>query len=145
MKLRTLFCLPALLLFLSVQAQNPKYLAEVRAFEQARYEAIRKADLPALDGMLAPELIYTHSNGTVEDKSAYLEALRNGFYQFTQFETDSTNYRFPTQKMAVATGIARIAGQINGKPFKITARFTALYVRRRGHWMLHTWQTTRLR
>jgi hypothetical protein len=126
-------------------AQSTRQLETIHAFEQARYKAILGNDLNTLETLLAPELIYTHSNATQEDKTAYLDALRNGKYQFRRFETDSSVYRMISKNMVVATGLARLAGQVNGKPFEITARFTAVYVCRKKHWMLHTWQTTRLR
>ncbi|MBK8557911.1 MAG: nuclear transport factor 2 family protein [Lewinellaceae bacterium] len=128
-----------------LDAQTPAQLADIKTFEQARYKAILANDLSTLETMVAPDLIYTHSIGVVENKAQYLEALANSTYKFSRFETDSTLYRMVNKNTAVATGILRVAGLVQGKPFDITARFSALYVRRKKHWMLHTWQTTKLR
>lgn len=124
--------------------QTPRRIQTIRAFEQARYQALVKRDFLALETMIAPELVYTHSNGNLEDRQAYFAALEKRTYEFDKFETDSTQYRFLNRRAVVATGVARIAGAYQGKPFDIRGRFTALYVRRNNRWQLHTWQTTKL-
>lgn len=124
--------------------QTPRRIQTVRTFEQARYQALIKRDFQALHAMIAPELVYTHSNGNVEDRQAYFSALEKRTYVFEKFETDSTQYRFLSRRAVVATGTARIAGTYLDKPFDIRGRFTAVYVRRKNRWQLHTWQTTKL-
>jgi ketosteroid isomerase-like protein len=128
----------------AVTGQTPRCIQTIRAFEQARYQALIKRDFQALGAMIAPELVYTHSNGNVEDRQAYFAALEQRTYVFSKFETDSTLYRSLNRHTVAATGIVRIAGTYQDKPFDIRGRFTALYVRRKNHWQLHTWQTTKL-
>ncbi len=132
-----------LFLATSIAAQRINRLHQIRVFEQARYAALVKKDLPALASMLADELTYTHSNCTVEDKTEYLRALETGKYTFRSFETDSTTYRFLKRKIVTAAGIVRLHGFLFEKEFKFTARFTAVYIKRNKRWQLAAWQTTR--
>ncbi|MGI9158710.1 MAG: nuclear transport factor 2 family protein [Saprospiraceae bacterium] len=128
----------------AAMGQTPRCIQTIRAFEQARYQALIKRDFQALDAMIAPELVYTHSNGNVEDRQAYVAALEKRTYVFSKFETDSTLYRSLNRRTVAATGIVRIAGAYQDKPFDIRGRFTALYICRKNQWQLHTWQTTKL-
>jgi hypothetical protein len=133
--------LPAcLLLFGTAHSQK---ITRLQVFEQARYKAILEADLEKMEDMLSGELVYTHSNCTVENKKEYLEALRSGKYRFTQFETDSTLYRLLDRRTVVGTGIARMAGNVFETPFQLRSRYTAIYVWEKRRWRLHTWQTTK--
>ncbi len=124
--------------------QSPRRIQAIHAFEQARYEALVKRNFQALESMIAPELVYTHSNGNLEDRQAYFAALEQRTYVFSKFESDSTLYRFLNRRTVAATGIVRIAGTYRDNPFDIRGRFTAVYVRRKSRWQLHTWQTTKL-
>jgi hypothetical protein len=144
MKKLMLFALCLSAFVAAANGQTPRQISDIRSFEQARYQALVQRDLKALERMVAAELIYTHSNGNVENSAAYFAALENRTYTFQKFETDSTIYRFLNRRTVAATGVARIAGAYQEKPFDIRARFTALYVRRKNGWQLHTWQTTKL-
>jgi len=46
------------------------------AFERRRQQAMIAADLPALESMLADDLVHVHSTGMVHGKSQLLEHLR---------------------------------------------------------------------
>ena len=124
-------------------AQPSKKMHAIHAFEQERYAALIQKDLAALSDMLADDLVYTHSNTTVEDKAAYLDALKTGKYSFKAFQTDSTEYHFYGKRIVVAAGIATMQGMRYQSEFKLKARFTAVYVRKHRRWQLAAWQTTK--
>ena len=46
--------------------------------EQEWQDALIAADVAALDRLYAETMIYTHSNGSVDDKKSYIESLRSG-------------------------------------------------------------------
>jgi ketosteroid isomerase-like protein len=124
-------------------AQSAKTLAEIKAFEQNRYVAIVQKDFKTLDRLMTDNLIYTHSNTTVEDKNAYFEALRSGKYNFISFSTDSTQYRTLKRNVVLAAGIVHINMLFYKKEVKMKGRFTAVYVKRKKRWQLAAWQTTK--
>ncbi len=52
--------------------------AEILRLEDLRFEAMTANDLGALDRLIADDLRFVHSNGTVEDKAEFLRKLRAG-------------------------------------------------------------------
>lgn len=127
----------------TLSGQTPAQLLELRAFESARYTALIDKNFSATEKMVADDLVYTHSNTTVEDKAAYLAALRNGKYDFKQFATDSTQYKVINKKTIVAAGNVEMQLLYQGKDIKLSGRFTAVYVKRHHRWQLLAWQTTK--
>jgi ketosteroid isomerase-like protein len=137
-----------LIFFLLISAQlcfgqSAKTLKEIKAFEQNRYAAIVQKDYAALNRLMTDDLIYTHSNTTVEDKKAYFEALNIGKYNFISFSTDSTEYRTLKRNAILAAGIVHIHMMFFKTEVNMRGRFTAVYVRRKRRWQLAAWQTTR--
>jgi len=49
--------------------------AAVIAADDARYRAMIAGDVARLDGLLSPDLVYTHSDGKSENKSEYLATI----------------------------------------------------------------------
>ena len=126
-----------------VNAQQMPQIAVIQAFEQQRYACLIKKDTFCLKKLIADDLVYTHSNATVDDKTTYFEALKTHKYTFDAFQTDSTSYRFLNKKTVIAAGIVNMAGMYFKTPFKIHGRFTAVYVYKQKHWQLAMWQTTK--
>jgi ketosteroid isomerase-like protein len=124
-------------------SQSAKTIREIKDFEQKRYVAIVQKDYATLDRLMTEDLIYTHSNTIVEDKSAYFVALRSGKYNFISFSTDSTQYRKLHRNTILAAGIVHIHMNYFTKEIKMNGRFTAVYVKRKRRWQLATWQTTK--
>lgn len=61
---------------LAASAQGPE--KELRAVEEQRYKAMLQADLPALEKLLADDLVYVHSSGSVETKAQFLDTVKPG-------------------------------------------------------------------
>ena len=57
---------------------------EVRKAESDRFAAMLKGDMAALERLLAPELIYTHGDGRVVDKAAFIADLKTGDFKVRQ-------------------------------------------------------------
>ena len=52
--------------------------AQINDLEDRRYAAMVDADLDTLDDLLADDVIYTHSDASVDTKTSYLDMLRSG-------------------------------------------------------------------
>src|SRR4028118_32531 len=59
---------------------------EVLAADARRIAAMVQGDLKALEGLLAEDLTYTHSNGQVETRTRFLEGLRAGTLRYLAVE-----------------------------------------------------------
>ncbi|MGW5110628.1 nuclear transport factor 2 family protein [Nocardia sp. NPDC004123] len=54
----------------------------LRRASRRRYDAMIAADIDALSTILAPELIYTHTNGDMDSKESYLEKVRSRYFDY---------------------------------------------------------------
>ena len=117
--------------------------AEVRQAESTRFNAMLKADVAVLDRVLAPELTYTHGDGRVIDKAAFIADFKTGAFKYLMIEPNAMNVRL-YGSTAVVTGGAAMRVEQNGKPADIRIRYTNVQVKRNGTWQMVAWQATRL-
>jgi ketosteroid isomerase-like protein len=108
-----------------------------------RFRLMTAGDLAALAPMLADDLVYVHSDGALENKEQFLERLRAGGIRYRTIDSQETNVRVDGNT-ATVTGTANMVVTINGADRDIRVRYTAVYRRAGGRWMLTTWQSTRL-
>jgi ketosteroid isomerase-like protein len=105
----------------------------------ARVETLRKAmqdaDKAALENIAAEELSYGHSNGKIEDKAAFVEAIVSGKNDFVKIEvTDLT--------VKVVGNIAivrhRLSGDTanDGKPATINLGLLMVWQKQKSEWKL---------
>ena len=71
---------------LTAQGAASKDEMDVRKAENDRFAAMLKADVGALDKLLAPDLIYTHGDGRVIDKAAFLSDFKTGAFKYVTIE-----------------------------------------------------------
>jgi ketosteroid isomerase-like protein len=117
--------------------------AEVRQAEDRWIAAIKANDRGALDGLLADDLVYTHSTGLVENKAQYVAAVTGGSQTYA-----SVTYEDPVIRVYGSTAVmvakARITGSSKGTPFDNQLRLLHVWVNQAGAWVLVAHQTTRL-
>ncbi len=63
----------------------------VKALELKRFDAMQQNDFSALEGLLADDMIYTHSSGQADTKAQFLEALRTGKSRYVKIAPTDTN------------------------------------------------------
>ncbi|QRG06950.1 nuclear transport factor 2 family protein [Xanthobacter dioxanivorans] len=56
----------------------------IRDLEERRYAAMLDADIPTLDALLADQLVYTHSNATVDSKASYLAKVADKYFDYLE-------------------------------------------------------------
>jgi hypothetical protein len=71
-----------------LMAQEPASLDRkaLLASNSARFTAMVRGDLTALDTLLGPELSYIHSDGALESKAQFLATLRTGQLRYQAIE-----------------------------------------------------------
>jgi ketosteroid isomerase-like protein len=116
---------------------------EVRQAEQKWIAAITSQDLKTLEAILSNDLIYTHSSGTVEDKSQYITAIGGGSLRYDAVSFDAPVIRIYGMTAVVATK-AKMSGSNKGQPFDVQLRLLHVWVKEAGKWALVAHQTTRL-
>ena len=112
------------------------------AAEEAEAEWVRAlvaADLVALDAIYADDLVYIHSNGSVDTKREWLGAIESGRIDFsavTPRDLKVRNYG----STAVVNALYDVV--LNARP--MTIQYLTVYVKDDGRWRIVTQQTATL-
>jgi ketosteroid isomerase-like protein len=116
---------------------------EIRAMEKLWNESRVRADVAALDRLLADGWTVTHGDGTINTKAEYLADLKSGDRKFfADVKQDDFSVRIYGDT-AVAAGLSDSKVEYKGKPSGGALRFTRVYVKRDGRWMMIVSHATR--
>ena len=115
----------------------------VRKAENDRFAAMLKADVGALEKLLGADLTYTHGDGRVIGKDAFISDFKTGAFKYTTITPNEMTVRV-FGDVAVVTGGAAMHVVNNGAPADIKIRYTDVHVRRDGMWVMVAWEATRL-
>ena len=115
----------------------------MRQAERDRFAAMIKADIAALDKLLAPDLIYTHGDARRIDKAAFISDFKTGAFKYVTIDPKEITVKV-FGDVAVVAGAAGMQIVNNGVPATIQIRYTNVHVRRGGAWQMVAWQATRI-
>jgi len=105
----------------------------------ARVETLRKAmqdaDKAALENIAAEELSYGHSNGKIEDKAAFVEAIVSGKNDFVKIEVADLTVKVVGN---IAIVRHRLSGDTanDGKPATINLGLLMVWQKQKSEWKL---------
>ena len=142
MLLNLAFCAAALVLTGSQQALPAA--DEVLKREQQRVEYLMAGKIDELAAMLSPTLTYTHSSAALDTKEKFVETLRSGQLVYKSLKHSEVQVRFPTPDVAILNGLSDvqfISG--GGQPQQTSLRFTLVYVKKNGVWLMEAWHSAR--
>jgi Domain of unknown function (DUF4440) len=111
--------------------------------EKARFAAMVKRDVNALEPLLADDLVYCHSHGLCETKAEFLATIRSGRLAYRAIEVLDLRTRDEGDAVVVNGSIA-IEGVMGGETVHMRLVFTDVYAPRDGRMRLTAWQSTRL-
>ncbi|MDH4148046.1 MAG: nuclear transport factor 2 family protein [Acidimicrobiia bacterium] len=114
---------------------------DVLAHEDRRWAAQIDKDLDTLRTLYADEMSYTHSNGFVDTKSSFLDAIRDRKFDYRSAERLDETVTV-IGDTAMITGRAKVHVVAGGRDVNLDARFTVIWVRRDGAWQFLCWQST---
>jgi hypothetical protein len=111
---------------------------------EARLVAFQKADLAALDKLLADELVYTHAHALVQNKAQLLDSIRTGDQTYRKIAVDDLK-TIAIPGGGIVTGhMVMTAGKDPAKPVQLDNRFTAVLVDKGGELKLVAFESTRI-
>lgn len=116
---------------------------EILKREQQRVDLLVSGKLDQLAAMLSPTLTYTHSSAVLDNKERFLESLRTGQVVYKSLKHSDVQVRFPTPDVAILNGVSDVDVVISGKPQNVPIRFTIIYVRKNGVWLMEAWHSAR--
>ncbi|MBC6605577.1 nuclear transport factor 2 family protein [Hymenobacter sp. BT188] len=93
---------------------------QVEALERQRFAAQVKKDYALLDKFFGEDLVYTHSNGKQDNKTSYIQSIRDGKSVYDKIDVEAVNVRaYNDGQTAVVNGTITITsppkpdGQLN--------------------------------
>jgi len=120
---------------------DDRLVAEIRALEDRRCQAMIDKDMKALEAIYADELVYTHSNAAVDDKTSYLAGITSGKFDYKSIKRPEENVRV-VGDTAIVSGRAEISVRSNGVDRELNSRYLIVWVKRNGGWQAVAWQST---
>jgi ketosteroid isomerase-like protein len=107
--------------------QSPLQVQIVEVEDQLR-AAMLSADVPALNELLAPDLIFTNHLGQLLGKSDDLAAYRSGVLKIAGLEPSEQHVRV-LGEVAVVSVRMQVSGTYEGSPANGDFRFTRVWAR----------------
>jgi uncharacterized protein (TIGR02246 family) len=138
--LRLLICL---LLLLSTGQVFADTAGDIQKLEQERFTAYVKGDVATLQRIFADDLVYVHSNGVSDPKSAVLQSFASGELKISRFDAEDIKVR-QIGDLMVATGLVHADLVNKGNSAKFDLRYSAVYVNQGGQWRLVHVQNARV-
>lgn len=115
----------------------------VSDLERRRFDAQVKKDYVVLEQIMADDLIYTHSNGPVDNKTGYIQSIRDGKLTYDAIDVQEETIRV-YGNTAVVNGVCLIRATSNGEIINTRIRYTDVYVRKSQQWQMVAYQSLRL-
>lgn len=112
--------------------------------EALRFSLMTQRDTANLKNFLADDLLYVHSNGLTETKEEHLRAIGSGKITYLSMERMPGLRVRIYGKWAITNGDVKANGTVNGAPFDIRLKYTAVYKKKKNYWQLLSWQSARL-
>jgi hypothetical protein len=131
-----------LLLFFNLQLLVAQ--STIADSEDMRFNAQVKKDTVLLRRILSDDLVYIHSNALVETKSDFLHSISTGNITYNSMQPEPGRTIRKYGKTGISNGIVQVKGLIQGKPFEVRLRYTAVYVKQKKNWRLVSWQSTKI-
>ena len=117
--------------------------SEVRVAERQRFDAMLSQDAAALDTLLDADLTYVHTGGDLQTKAQFVELIRSKQLIYESIAPSEVRVRVH-DGFALATGRSQMRVRNASGVSSFGIRFTEVYVRRAGRWLLTAWEATRL-
>jgi len=117
--------------------------AEVIAADDARIAALVAGDAEALARLLADDLRYVHSTGSVDSKASFLELVRSGRSRYTSYVPLERSIRFPAPGIALDSGRARLGVETADGPIDAEFHYLACWRHGAEGWRFLAWQSAR--
>jgi uncharacterized protein (TIGR02246 family) len=114
---------------------------EIRRLEEELKEAWVRADTEALDRLLADDWTVTHTNGRVQTKAQFIDALKSGRVKFEAIEFDDVKVR-AYRNSAVVTARSTNRILFRGQESTGQVRVIRVYEKRKGRWQAVADQAT---
>lgn len=115
--------------------------AEIVTLEARRYQAMLDRDLETLEPLLSDDLILIHSNTDRDDKTRFLNTIRDGDLVYNDIRREDTEIKVAGET-AVVYGHNVMDIVLGGKDVILDNIMLAVWTREGGRWKLLSVQST---
>ena len=122
-----------------IQAQTTDEKA-VFDTENRRFAAQVSKDVAVLEETLAPDMVYVHSTGVVDNKKSYINAIRSGKSNYTAVEPQEQTVRL-YGNTAIVNGVCAVKMNNDNRPTEFKLRYTSVYLKNSRQWQLVSYQS----
>ena len=98
----------------------------VLALEERRRQALLAGDLPALQGLLADDLVYVHSTSACDSKDSYLAKLSGGSLKYLALDFSDQQVQWLQQAAVVSGRMAAVVSK-DGQPKNVASLFMTVW------------------
>ena len=109
--------------------------SELRKAEEQFGEAATKMDYAALNRILADDMIYSHSNGVVDDKAQFIASLKDGTRKYESIKIHEFTVR-PYGNTAAVAGKVTMVITARGATAPREMRYLRFWAKKDGRWQL---------
>jgi ketosteroid isomerase-like protein len=111
-----------------VSAAGAATAQDIRRYEDERYRAMLAGDAEALEGLLDPALVYTHSSGIADTKASYIEGVRSKIWEYQTIAREDETIVVRGDHALVFNRL-RISIHVRGAPKALDNRALAVWSR----------------
>jgi len=115
----------------------------VLKLEQQWEDALIKSDAAALEKLYDDSMIYTHSSGSVDNKSAYIGNIKSGATKYQSMKRDDIKVSV-YGNTALVTCHWEVHVLARGNKIDTDARYIHVYVKQKDGWKMVAHQATRI-
>lgn len=117
---------------------------EVLAVEKSRFQAMVKKDFDQLDKLIGEDLYYLHSNGAVDTKESFINAIKEGKSYYDEITIEQAKTRKYGNTAIINGECTYHRKNQDGSPNNTQLRYTSVYVKQKGQWRLVSWQSFKI-
>lgn len=118
-------------------------IATVTAADDARVAALIARDQVRLEAVFSDELHYAHSNGVIDEKTTFIEAIATGRSVYEAYEYQERRFQPVAPGVMLMTGRTRIHSRSGDDPIILDLNFLAVWRHEHGRWQFLAWQSCR--
>jgi hypothetical protein len=132
-------------ILLIMSCLNAKAQHKLLQIDRQRYDLMIAKDTANLSAMMAPSLVYIHSNGMVDTKQSLLESIGTKTLIHKSITTSEDNVRIYKKRFAIITGKAVYDINYHNEDMNLKFVYTNVYYKLKGRWILVSRQTSPLK
>jgi hypothetical protein len=110
--------------------------------EKERFAALVTKNYAALEKTLSDELVYIHSNGSMDTKASFIQSLKDGTRSYDDIKIEKADVRIYHRKTGIITGECTYFRKTKeGSDNNLLLRYTSVYVKKKKQWQQVSWQS----